>query len=472
MFVEGDDDQPEESRRENTLPAIRSMDSLSSAVSSTMVEEGKERLRRCRSLPKLALEMAKRQGLEMGPVEVACVDDSPVQLCAFKQMLRRGGFNRVVALTSAQKALELLEERKNKSLAFPTIMLMDANMPGIDGIAATRLIRSRYPWAPMPIIMITGDMSEQILYDSFDAGVNDFVPKPYTNMNLMCRLGAQLNLLSLWKKKIEATQHENLLKQMLPTSVISRLHEGQSLIFDELEEVSIIFSDIVGFTEVSASVRTEEVIKMLDELFATFDTLTTLHRVYKVETIGEYRRRPRVAAPASPLIPSESACNLCAGDAYMIVAGHEEVSRKDHAVRAVKMASDMVKAVSTMTMPNGKPLNIRVGIHTGPAFAGVVGRKMPRYCLFGDTVNTASRMESNSYAQCVHLSDQTYKRYMDTVSQGEACETGSPSVMKFIDHGYRRIKGKGDMRTWLACTGEWESAVRLLQSTQLPSVSC
>mmetsp|Transcript_2163 Transcript_2163/g.3479 ORF Transcript_2163/g.3479 Transcript_2163/m.3479 type:complete len:455 (+) Transcript_2163:1-1365(+) len=144
-------------------------------------------------------------------------------------------------------------------------------------------------------------------------------------------------------------------------------------------------------------------------MFSKFDALCDKHGVYKVETIG---------------------------DAYMIVAGHEGNS-KQHAKCLVDMALDMLEAVKEIEYPRnpGRHMQIRVGIHSGPAFSGVVGTKMPRYCFFGDTINTASRMESTGFAMTIHMSDVTM-RLLD-------------GAYEFISLGNREIKGKGMMETFL-----------------------
>ncbi|KAK3085838.1 hypothetical protein FSP39_009453 [Pinctada imbricata] len=206
----------------------------------------------------------------------------------------------------------------------------------------------------------------------------------------------------------EKQKTDTLLYQMLPVKVANQLRDGKSVDAEKHDGVTILFSDIVTFTNMAALCQPMEIVHLLNELFQRFDALTGKHDIYKVETIG---------------------------DAYMVVAGVPETVH-DHGVRIVDMGLDMVRETDTVLNPiTTKPIQIRVGIHTGPVVSGVVGTKMPRFCLFGDTVNTASRMESHGIPGRVHISNTTYS---EVKSFGYELER----------RGGIEVKGKGIMDTY------------------------
>ena len=215
-----------------------------------------------------------------------------------------------------------------------------------------------------------------------------------------------------WWHAPHSEADSELLRNILPRTALRRLRAGESRVSERHAHVTILFSDIVGFTEMAAGMPMEHVFGLLHGLFMAFDRLTDRHSVYKVETIG---------------------------DGYMVAAGHdaevEEEATRSAALRVLDMAIDMLVAVRNLPWKNdSKRIAIRLGVHCGPAMAGIIGFKCPRYCFVGDTVNTASRMETSGSPMRIH------------VSEAFVAATGSPRL--FEDAGMQNIKGKGAMRTY------------------------
>ncbi|KAK7910461.1 hypothetical protein WMY93_015145 [Mugilogobius chulae] len=214
--------------------------------------------------------------------------------------------------------------------------------------------------------------------------------------------------------EIEKQKTEKLLTQMLPPSVAEALKIGGTVVPEYFDNVSLYFSDIVGFTTISANSEPIEVVDLLNDLYTLFDAIIGNHDVYKVETIG---------------------------DAYMVASGVPVPNGKRHAAEIANMALDILSAVGTFKMRHmpDVPVRIRIGLHTGSCVAGVVGLTMPRYCLFGDTVTTASRMESTGMPYRIHVHQSTVK-VLEELNLG----------YKLVLRGRTEVRGKGIEETyWL-----------------------
>jgi len=205
----------------------------------------------------------------------------------------------------------------------------------------------------------------------------------------------------------QKTQLDQLLLNVLPAPVAKRLQSGETVIVDQFERVSVLFADIVGFTELSQRVRPKRVVMLLNVMFNVMDRLCERHGVEKIKTIG---------------------------DCYMAAAGIPTEQERHCEVIAL-LALDIVEAMKEFDNDSSKSqLTVRVGIHTGPVVAGVIGEKKFAYDLWGDTVNTASRMESHGMPGKIHCSQAVYDLLHERFD--------------FEERGSIDVKGKGMMNTW------------------------
>jgi adenylate cyclase len=207
--------------------------------------------------------------------------------------------------------------------------------------------------------------------------------------------------------ELEQAKSERLLLNVLPEPVAARLKEHEGLIADACPDVTVLFADIVGFTSLSERLAASEVVALLDRVFARWDELAAAHGVEKIKTIG---------------------------DAYM-VAGGIPLHREDHAEAIADMALAMGPEFTRLTTEIGHALQVRIGIDTGPVVAGVIGRAKFIYDLWGDTVNTASRMESHAPPGTIQVTERTFERLQGSY-EFRRRET--------ID-----VKGKGPMAPYL-----------------------
>lgn len=206
---------------------------------------------------------------------------------------------------------------------------------------------------------------------------------------------------------LERDKTESLLLNILPEPIAGRLKEQEGTIADNFAEVTVMFADIVGFTTMSEKMHPAKLVRLLNNIFSRFDGLLEKHGLEKIKTIG---------------------------DCYMVVGGLP-IERPDHAEAIAAMALDMLGEIEKFNLEQGQEFAMRIGVNTGSAIAGVIGLKKFVYDLWGDTVNTASRMESHGIPGRIHVSQATYEQLQDKY--------------EFEARGTIHIKGKGDMATFL-----------------------
>jgi class 3 adenylate cyclase len=212
----------------------------------------------------------------------------------------------------------------------------------------------------------------------------------------------------------ERARSEGLLRNMLPESIAERLKQRQEVIADASPQVTVLFTDIVDFTSHAERSPPEATVALLNELFSQFDALTESRGLEKIKTVG---------------------------DAYMVAGGLPN-PRPDHARAVAELALEMLDLAARRSHPDGEPVRLRIGIDTGPVVAGVIGRRRFSYDLWGDTVNTASRMETTGIPGCIQITERTRELL------------GDRYVLR--ERGKIQVKGKGKMLTYFLSgrTGE------------------
>ena len=219
----------------------------------------------------------------------------------------------------------------------------------------------------------------------------------------------------------ERNKTENLLLNLLPEPIAERLKEEPGVIADKFEKATILFADLVNFTHISTTMSATKLVYLLNEIFSTFDELTEKHGLEKIKTIG---------------------------DAYM-VAGGIPIVRPDHAEASAEMALDMLVAIDELNVKLEATFDLRIGINSGPVVAGVIGTKKFIYDLWGNAVNTASRMESHGVPGRIQVSFYTYELLRDKY--------------EFEERGLIDIKGQGEMRTYFLTGPKTASDLKILE---------
>ncbi len=341
------------------------------------------------------------------PGKLLVVDDDASNRDLLARRLQSQG-HQVVTAETGRQALKLLRQEKFD------LVLLDVLMPLIPGSEVLAEMKGDPELRHIPVIMISALDDTAEVVRCIQIGAEDYVGKPFDSTFLRARVGAALEKKRLRDREhtylqeleIEQKRSEDLLLNILPKPIADRLKAGQEIIADFFPEATVMFADLVGFTSYSLQVSASELVDVLNEIFSVFDGLAAQLGLEKIKTIG---------------------------DAYMVVGG-VPLPRPDHAETIATLALQMQQALEAFNQRYHTTIQIRIGVNTGPVIAGVIGRKKFSYDLWGDTVNTASRMESHSTPGKIQVSASTFARIRDK--------------FRLIPRGKIEIKGLGPMETW------------------------
>jgi adenylate cyclase len=308
------------------------------------------------------------------------VDDEPLNREMLMRRLKRMGFTAVGA-ENGLLALDAINREKFD------LVLLDILMPVLDGFKTLERLKADDKLRHIPVIMLTALDEVASTVRCIEAGAEDYVPKPFNPVILRARITASLEKKRLRDQEraylaeiqTERAKSERLLLNILPQAIGDRLKAGESTIVDAVPEATVMFADIVNFTGIAAKLPAAQTVALLNEIFSDFDHLVEEHGIEKVKTIG---------------------------DSYMVVGG-VPLPMPDHAVRCADMAIAMLAIIEVFNQRHGYDWQLRVGMHTGPLVAGIIGSKKFAYDLWGDTVNIASRLESHGEPGMIQLSQAT-----------------------------------------------------------------
>lgn len=310
------------------------------------------------------------------PSRILIVDDIEENLRVLTDTLMAEGYQTLQA-RNGERALQIAARAR------PDLILMDIKMPVMDGYETLAHLKADPATAAIPVIFISALNMTEDKVKGFEAGAVDYVSKPFQKEEVIARVGTHLRLRqALRAVEAEKAKSETLLLNVLPAAVAAELKETGTARPQEFPDVTILFSDFVGFTARADRTPPGEVIATLNELFTLFDTIMDRHGCERIKTIG---------------------------DAYFAACGIP-LAVSDHADRLVRAALDMRRALQDWNRGRDEPWLVRIGLHSGPATGGIVGTSKYIYDVFGDTVNTASRMEAHAETMKINLSQATCNR--------------------------------------------------------------
>lgn len=325
---------------------------------------------------------------------ILVVDDSEPLRDLIVLTLQQLGYDNITAAGDGQTALNLI-----RNLEFDLVIL-DIEMPHLDGYGVLTALKNDAARRHLPVIVNSGAHGLDAVVRCLELGAEDFLPKPLNAVIFRARVASslerkrlrdleRLRLIQLQQEhkqvELEKEKSERLLLNVLPAKIADRLKLGERTIAERYESVTVLFADVVEFINLASHIDPDDLVALLNDLFTRFDRLANRHGVEKIKTIG---------------------------DSYLVVGGLPE-RRPDHAEAVAALALEMLEAVAELNRDRRLELAIRIGIHSGPVVAGVIGRQKFSYDLWGTTVNLASRMQSSGIPNRINVSSATHALLQD-----------------------------------------------------------
>jgi len=332
---------------------------------------------------------------DFGKGDILVVDDTPANLQVLAGMLKERGY-KVRPAPNGRLALQAARGER------PDLILLDITMPDMSGYEVCEKLKEDEALRDIPVIFISALSETLDKVKAFAVGGLDYITKPFQMEEVLARVDTHLKLHRL-QRELELNNHRleeinralvlerektnQLLLNILPASVAEDLKHTGFTAPELFPDVTVMFSDFVNFTGLSMLMEPADLIRELNELFTAFDDIVERYKCERIKTIG---------------------------DAYLAVSGMP-LADPEHAAKMVKIARDMLDFLDRRNANSAFKWEARIGIHSGPAVGAVVGVKKYLYDVFGDTINTASRMENLSAPQRINLSDATYQLVKDHV---------------------------------------------------------
>ena len=350
---------------------------------------------------------------EILQAKILIVDDLVANVLLLERMLSGAGYASVESTLDPRAVGEL--HRKNDY----DLIVLDLQMPGMDGFAVMEDLKHIEKNGYLPVLVITAQPDHKLR--ALRAGARDFISKPFDVAEVLTRVHNMIEIrllhVEIHRKNVELKKlfdqvvaerkvSERLALHVPPDSIAARLQARPDVTVDSFADVTVLIADIVGISDLRPAVGPERLVLLVEEIFTRFDGLVKERGLKKIKTLG---------------------------NSYMAAAG-VPVRTVDHAARAAHLSLDMVDVLDRFNERGGHSLQVRIGIASGPVVAGVIGKRMYVYDVWGDAVNTASRMESHGVAGRVQVSEGT-RRLL-----------GEPFLLE--ERGVLEVEGQGELNTW------------------------